>query len=227
LEYTQLFAPSIAGDGRLDLDLIAIDPADAASAELLLQRVIVDSLPLTALTSPGTLVWENVPGDSAPWTASTLDDFYHPAVLTTSVNGLTASGKAIESPDPTQATVGIFTSPLGLTLVEGAVYRFDFDLVGGAPAGEASKYPSIRLRINDETYMSSAMIVVDGMATSNPLPTVGEMRTYSLFYEAPAGFAGRRVSVSFDYIWTPGDGRDASLPLTLQRVGARQYDRPW
>lgn len=226
VEYTQLFAPVGDGLGRIDMDLVATDALDAATAELILGSVTVDSFPVSALAGPGTLVWESMPDGVNPWAVTTLPDDYDPAILTQSGSGLTARGKNSGAVDPARTAVGFFTSPLGVTLAEGSIYRFDFTLTGEAAAGESASYPTVRLRVNDETYMTSAMIVVDGAATSNPLPTVGESRTYSLYYEAPAGFAGRRVMVSFDYIWS-GDGRDASLPITLQRVGAYQFNRAW
>lgn len=224
VEYTQIFrAGAEVSQLRCNLDLIAVDPSDAAVATLNLHRQIIDRVPMPTFPAP-TQITLNASSD---WSPITLEPTYAAAILTKTANGLVIQTSTQQSPDRT--SVGFFTSPPipGLTLVENRLYRFDFTVLGSAAAGSEGTYPAVRFRLNDETQMLSSMLVIDGINESNRLPSAGQSATYSVYLEAPAGSTGRTVSLSFDYYWAAGSGKDATLPLTLQAVGHTSVARPW
>lgn len=222
--YRHFFNTLPGEDIRVNLDLLNVDPTDAANASVTLEDLAVQAVgPLQGeraeasvdLGSNQAAMWQQV--TAAPFAAPTFGR---------GGDGISLDGGAA----PAGTTVfGFWTSPPAspfLNIERGRLYRFDFTVTSTATAGNVGKTPAFRLRLNDTTLRSSAYVNVESAGDNSVLPAAGTARTYSLWYEGPNGLAGSSVLLAFDFLLVGELPRDPLIRLTLTDVVIRSYNEP-
>ncbi|CAN5353744.1 hypothetical protein BH09SUM1_BH09SUM1_25160 [soil metagenome] len=223
-DYEQYFlAPPNQSSLRMDFDVIATDPADAASAKLSLDSARLEEFPLTSLATV-VLSYDFRSSNTNGFTLAAPHPTLTPAGFDASptADGLSLRASATDS--TSRLAFQFFGKTEGALRFQGDhLYRADFTIASHATAANSHALPGFRLRVNSESFQFATLLDVEPHAAAQPLPTEGAPVTYSLYFKAPAAIDGEQAIFSFDYLTTPEGQADSTAAIILQQLSVSEY----
>lgn len=212
---------------RLAFDLSNFNPADDPFAQLDLDSVDLQGIPMESLTGQNLEADFNFAGgaDNA-WVAQGTTAFTLPA-FTLAAQGLTVQGNDNGNTGMNTVAFGFWTSavnnPKAIVLQSGRLYRVTF--VVGSDAMNADSVPTFRLRLNEASNQASVYANFESKPGA-AIPTLGSPKTYQVYFAAPDAVAGEILQLSFDYLFAPGGGNDPTVKVFLQYAKIESFDAP-
>ncbi|CAN5478530.1 hypothetical protein BH09SUM1_BH09SUM1_10110 [soil metagenome] len=224
-EYTQLYDNSTGVSGiRTDFDLINTDSSDNANGAITLDRVIIDSFAggsLTDFREEATYVMTS----ASDWNPFTATPTYNAPDFARTPEGLQVTANPT---DLAKTIFGFWSSPASNpAMTEARVYRFDYTVASSATPGNAVNTPTIRMRLNDETFMTSALLTIESVNGGTSDPTTSGAKVYSIYYLAPSSLGGKKFLYSFDYLWAFDSGNTPQIAVTLTNLHVTSYRLPF
>ncbi len=206
--------PEDQDDLILSFDILNFDPSDAAYGSVMLDRVVVDAIPLETLDTPTLLKTWIFDTDSESWQFGSAPIFFTPPTSTI------ASGALWLTAQNNTNTFGFWSGPSELVQAEaGKLYRLRFTVSTDVTVQE--QVPQLRLRTSSEDFQSSIVKVVSSV-TSAEMSPIPSGRTYDLYFYPPQSLVGTEadsILAAFDILnFDPADASNGALMLNSVAV---------
>ncbi|CAN5188095.1 hypothetical protein BH09SUM1_BH09SUM1_06740 [soil metagenome] len=223
-DYEQYFlAPPNQSHLRMDFDVIATDPGDAATATLSLDSARLEPFPIA--TQPVVVMYYDFRNSNANgFTLAAPHPTMTPAGFDAAATADGLSLRANASDSTPRLAFQFFGKTEGALRFKGEhLYRADFTIASHATSANAHALPGFRLRVNSESFQFATLLHVEPHVAQQPLPTEGAPQTYSLYFKAPAAIDGEQAIFSFDYLTTPEAQADSTQAIVLQQLAVAEY----
>ncbi len=201
--------PEDQDDLILSFDILNFDPEDAADGSLMLDRVVVDAIPLETLDTPTLLKTWGFDTDSEGWQFGAAPILFNPPTsnIGSSALWLTAQNNT--------NTFGFWSGPSEDVRAEaGKLYRLRFSVSTDVTVQE--QVPQLRLRASSEDFQSSVAKVISSVTGAEVSPTP-EGRIYDLYFYPPQSLVGTdedSILAAFDILnFDPADAATGALML--------------
>ncbi len=209
--------PEDQDDLILSFDIMNFDAGDAADGSLMLDRVVVEAIPLDTLSTPTVLKTWTFETDSEGWEFGSIPLFTAP------LSGVGAGALWLIAQNNTN-TFGFWSGPSeAVEMEEGKLYRLRFTVSTDVMVQE--NVPQLRLRVSSEDFQSSIVKVISSLTGAEMSPT-SEGRTYDLYFYPPQSLVATTqtsLPAAFDILnFDPGDS--ASGALMLDGVVVESFD---
>ena len=223
--YEMFFVPPESALGKpedqddliLSFDIMNFDAGDAPEGSLMLDRVVVDAIPLDTLSTPTMLKTWSFETDSEGWGFGTVPIFTAP------LSGIGGGALWLIAQDNTK-TFGFWSGPSEeVEAEEGKLYRLRFTVITDVMVQE--HVPHFRLRVSSEDFQSSVVKLISSFTGAEMSPTPAG-RSYDLYFYPPQSLVGtpeNGLLAAFDILnFDPGDS--ASGALMLDGVVVESFD---
>lgn len=221
-------APSSTANFKLNFDVLNFDTTDASNA-----RIDLEYAAIRGITGDETTLGTGTPvanfdfagGATNGFTSRTAEPAIAAASFSTSADGLVISGGAAREDEGYNVVIfGFWGLETPVTLGANKLYRVDWTV--GSTATDPTTNPAFRLRVNDGSLKFSQYVNIESTGYADNTPTVGNDKVYSLWVLTPDAIAGNTWTFSFDYLFVPGNGNDASIPVTLKNLDVTEFTAP-
>jgi len=201
--------PEDQDDLILSFDILNFDPSDTAYGSVMLDRVVVDAIPLETLDAPTLLKTWGFDTDAEGW------QFGSAPILFTPPTSNIASGALWLTALNNTNTFGFWSGPSEEVQVEeGKLYRLRFTVSTDVTIQE--EVPQLRLRASSEDFQSGIVKVINSATGAEMSPTPAG-RTYDLYFYPPQSLVGTdadSILTAFDMLnFDPADASNGSLIL--------------
>ncbi len=218
-DYTLLFSQPV-GSPRftLSFEMLNFDPTDSPTDVLLLDRVVLESIPTGSLVERRLVGNYRFESGSGSWTTGGAPGSYTVPSFGTGEQRLSITGVDGQ-------TFGFWTSPSSdIGLNSSFVYIATFEVESSVPSIDRSRVPTFRCRLNESGFRAASMLVVDSTGDGSNSPTLGDPRKYEVIL-IPSGVPDQNLLISFDYLGFHADDEpQATLYLKSVLVEAAILD---
>ncbi len=209
--------PEDQDDLILSFDIMNFDAGDAPDGSLMLDRVVVEAIPLDTLSTPTMEKTWSFETDSEGWEFGTIPLFTAP------LSGVGAGALWLIAQNNIN-TFGFWGGPSeAVEMEEGELYRLRFTVITDVTVQE--DVPQLRLRVSSEDFQSSVVKVISSL-TGAEMSATPAGRTYDLYFYPPQSLVGTPQNgflAAFDILnFDPGDS--ASGALMLDGVVVESFD---
>lgn len=207
-DYDLYFVPPANDDFVvLSFDLLNFNPDDSAEAQLWLDTVTIDRIPLAAL-SPATVVWNyTFDVDTEGWTMGSAPVFFEEPEYSH------ADGALQMRATTNTNTFGYWGSnPADITIQADRLYRGTFEV--RTDVTDPALVPEMRLRFNMANLQASHTFGIASNGTGGNSPGTTNTTYDRLYFLPPPSCVGEGLIVSFDILnFNAEDAAPASLIL--------------
>jgi hypothetical protein len=220
---------------RLDFDMMNFDPRDEAVTTFTLESATIQALDAELAGVPIEELAMDFTGPDAThgWTFRSGGPLFGEPISEATSEGLLLRGIAPTEGEPDKsiaellATTNFFgywgspeTGPESeVVLKSGHLYRVTFTVASDAPDAGRDGVPTFRLRLNETGLRAAAYLNVESVNGGGAIvPTVGNPKTYSVYFEAPPSADGERLLFSFDYLHVARGTNNPEIGLWLRRL---------
>ncbi len=206
--------PEDQDDLILSFDILNFDPSDAPDGSLLLDRVVVEAIPMSTLAAPALVKTWDFEMDAEGWEFGSAPLFFTEPVIDISGGALWLIAQ-----DNTN-TFGYWSSPSQEVYIEaGKLYRLRFTVNTDVTLQE--EVPQLRLRASSEDFQASIVKIVSSVTGAEMSPTLAG-RTYDIYFYPPQSLVGTEadsIIAAFDMLnFDPSDAATGSLMLNSVTV---------
>lgn len=220
---------------RAFFEVLNVDGFDIAGENVCLERLVIqpfdqDTLGVRVSERRYILAQEGI---RQFFTPTTVPGVFEAPVFGANERGLTIKSNFTGLTAPPE-TIGFVTVDTGVEIEANRIYQFVFQVgasVSNALEVRKSLVPTFRVRVNDSSFSSSALVNIESIDDNSRVPTQTTNQRYEVWYRGSAALAGRTLLASFDYLLTPesfaseNEFRDAAdISLVLEVVEVNSYD---
>ncbi|MCB2155099.1 hypothetical protein KQI84_09450 [bacterium] len=202
VEYTLFFRPpTVSPIFTLEWDVLNFYPLDSASAQLMLDNVVIEQVPETILDGATSEFAYDFEGNQDGWDFFSIpESFPAPGFAYDSANGRLGLSVA----DTSEFQFGFWGSSLdpnnNPTIQAGRLYYALFTV--GTDIAIADQVPEYRLRLNESLFRVSQYTNVASTGSAMNVPAPGAPRQHLVFFPANMG-VGQNLLSSFDILANP------------------------
>ncbi len=227
--YVQYFSqPAGQNQFRLDFDVLNVNPLDAASARLSLERATVDALDATTLTGEAAVATLDFSGaNTNGFTQRDAEPFLAAPEFGTTADGITITGTSTpRGPEggfiPT--IFGYWGAETTNTFAADRLYLLTWRV--SSDGTDVAEVPAFRLRANDGSLQLGALVNIESQGSLARIPVDGNAIEYQMWLQTPAEIAGSTWIFSFDYLYVDNTDNDPAVTVTLENLDIVSYDVP-
>jgi len=219
--YTMLFSPPPTdGVTQFSFDLLNFDATDAPEGDGILSWMRVSLCGLADVSNQQLLYRYTFDTDTENWTPQTTTQ-YTPPVFGHETGALTITGSGDTN------TFGYYVSPAEDVIIDPTLlYVTTFEVESSLPASERAACPQFRVRLNEDGYHASGVVVVESRGDGVRSPVAGEPIEYVVYFLPPESSGGKSLLASFDLLnFDALDNGTATLKLNRVDIEAVPYLR--
>lgn len=219
---TLFFMPAAGSPSfRMQFDLLNFTPGDAPTAAIGLDAVSICPVDLATAVTETVITFDT---DREGWVPNRTDGFQVPKFFYDPAAGWVTL-QAVPSGDEFQ--FGFWASRVTEPLVHPVADRLYFaEFTVGSDEIDASRVPSFRVRINESGFRAAQYLQVASNGTSFNSPTLGNPKTYTVFFPPNVATDGAYLMYSFDILTEDASGDSTSTTLSLTEVRVRSVALP-
>lgn len=224
--YSQVFSlPANRDQFLLYYDLLNFT-GDATGVTFNMPRATVEYLgPREWLSAENVLLSESfLDGQTRGFATSTAEPLGVPAGFLASGEGLGIRGADSLSSSPAVVFGSWVGNRPGLPLSSERLYEIRWTVGTNASAAQKPNIPTFRLRVNDQTFQTSALLSINSLGNNPRLPVAGTDEVYSLWMQVPQGLVNNGLIFSFDYLYSNSLVDDPTISLFLKKLELVEYD---
>ncbi|MCB2154662.1 hypothetical protein KQI84_07220 [bacterium] len=220
--YHYFTLPSGQDSFRLAFDILGFDPNDAAVSTIGLDFVEIEQLTSGNLGTRRSELLLDFSGNPNSWNFGG-----YPTLLTPqfSVNdrGLVIVSGLSAGETPAAFYFGAWHHLTDVQLEGNRLYRAAFTVEADVAEADKADLPGFRLRLNDDSFESSAYVNVESIDSTSRLPYAGNPVTYHVYFLAPPELDGNYLYAAFDYMLNPASNNDPTIPIVLNSLDIVSY----